>query len=46
MRLRRIGTLEQANAFLETYLPGYNQRFGVVGAQPTDLHRPVGARRA
>jgi transposase len=45
MRLRQIGTLEQANAFLETYLPSYNQRFRVVAAQPADLHRPLGVRR-
>jgi len=45
MRLGQIGTLEQANAFLETYLPGYNQRFQVAAAQPADLHRPLGARR-
>jgi transposase len=45
MRLRHIGTLEQANAFLENYLPGYNQRFRVVAAQPADLHRPLAARQ-
>jgi hypothetical protein len=44
MRLGQIGTLEQANAFLESYLPSYNQRFRVVAAQPADLHRPLGAR--
>jgi hypothetical protein len=45
MRLGQIGTLEQANTFLETYLPGYNQRFRVVAAQPADLHRRLGARQ-
>jgi hypothetical protein len=45
MRLSQIGTLEQANAFLESYLPRYNQRFRVVAAQPADLHRPLGPRR-
>src|SRR5262245_11261893 len=44
MRLGQIGTLEQANAFLESYLPSYNQRFRVVAAQPADLHRRLGAR--
>ena len=41
---RLVKELEHANAFLATYLPGYNQRFGVVAAQPADLHRPLGAR--
>jgi len=45
MRLGQICTLEQANAFLETYLPGYNQRFRVRAAQPADLHRRLGARQ-
>jgi transposase len=45
MRLGQIRTLEQANAFLETYLPGYNQRFRVRAAQPADLHRRLGARQ-
>jgi transposase len=45
MRLGQIRTLEQANAFLESYLPGYNQRFRVVAAQPADLHRRLGARQ-
>jgi hypothetical protein len=45
LRLSQIGTLEQANAFLESYLPSYNQRFRVVAAQPADLHRPLGSQR-
>jgi transposase len=45
LRLSQIGTLEQANAFLESYLPSYNQRFRVMAAQPADLHRPLEARR-
>ena len=45
MRLGQIRTLEQANAFLETYLPRYNQRFRVRAAQPADLHRRLGARQ-
>ena len=45
MRLSQINTVEQANAFLETYLPSHNQRFRVRAAQPADLHRPLGARR-
>jgi helix-turn-helix protein len=45
MRLGQISTLEQANGFLETYLPSYNQRFRVRAAQPADLHRRLGARQ-
>jgi len=39
MRLAGIATLEEANHFLEGYLPLFNQRFGVEPAQPGDLHR-------
>jgi hypothetical protein len=39
-RLAEIRTIEAANAFLDTYLPRYNQRFGVAPAAATDLHRP------
>lgn len=45
LRLSQVRTLEQANAFLETYLPRYNQRFRVVPAQAADLHRPLGVQR-
>ena len=41
MRLARVASLNQANRFLEHDLPGYNQRFRVEPAQPTDLHRRV-----
>jgi transposase len=40
MRLAGIATLEDANRFLEHYLPVYNRRFAVAPAQPADLHRP------
>ena len=40
LRLARVSTLDEANRFLETYLPIYNQRFTVQPAQATDLHRP------
>jgi hypothetical protein len=40
MRLAQIATMEDANRFLETYLPRYTQRFAVLPAQATDLHRP------
>lgn len=38
-RLAEIRTIEAANAFLETYLPRYNQRFRVTPAAVADLHR-------
>ena len=43
MRLAGIATIEEANRFLEGYLPIYNQRFSVQPAQATDLHRPMPA---
>lgn len=42
MRLRRISTKDEANAFLREYLPVYNRRFSVVPANPTDVHRRLG----
>jgi hypothetical protein len=39
-RLANIRSIDAANAFLETYLPRYNQRFGVAPAAAADLHRP------
>ena len=40
LRLAGIATREAANDFLETSLPGDNQRFTVPPAQAVDLHRP------
>jgi hypothetical protein len=45
MRLEGIATLEQANSFLEDYLPRYNQRFMKPAALPTDLHQKVPSKR-
>ena len=42
MRLRGIRTLEEANAFLEEYLPIYNRRFSVSPQERDHLHRPLG----
>jgi transposase-like protein len=42
MRLRSISTLEEANAFLEAYLPIYNRRFSVRPRERGNLHRPLG----
>jgi transposase len=42
MCLRGIRTLEEANAFLEEYLPIYNRRFSVSPKERGNLHRPLG----
>lgn len=42
MRLRGIRTIQEANRFLEEYLPGYNERFAVCPKRKDNLHRPVG----
>lgn len=41
LRLATVSTLEQANAFLESYLPKYNARFAVKPLRKTNLHRPI-----
>lgn len=41
MRLKGISSIEEANEFLENYLPVYNKRFSVVPKEKADLHRPV-----
>lgn len=38
MRLSGIKTLEEANEFLEGYLPSFNRRFRVSPANDTDVH--------
>lgn len=38
MRLRGIKTKQQANAFLQEYLPVYNKRFSIVAANETNVH--------
>lgn len=43
LRLRGIRTLEEANAFLEQYLPIYNRRFSVSPKERDNLHRPLGS---
>jgi transposase len=45
MRLAGIRNKDEGNAFLETYLPGYNRRYRVSPAKDTDLHRPFKDRR-
>jgi transposase len=41
MRLRGIKSIEEANAFLETYLPEHNKRFRKEARLAADLHRPA-----
>ena len=41
MRLRGIRTIEEANAFLQQYLPLYNRRFAVRPLERYNLHRPL-----
>ena len=41
LRLAGIATMEDANRFLEGYLPLHNRRFAVPPAQQADLHRPT-----
>lgn len=40
LRLAGIATMEDANRFMEGYLPRYNRRFAVPPDQKGDLHRP------
>ncbi len=44
MRLKGVKTIPQGNVFLESYLPGFNRRFGVEPLDPSDLHRPLPER--
>lgn len=39
MRLKNIKTQEEANQFMENYLPGYNRRFSKPPHSSADLHR-------
>jgi hypothetical protein len=41
MRLAGVRTKEEANLFLEWYLPIYNERFSKVAGKEGDLHRPL-----
>ena len=46
MRLVGITSVAEANAFLQNYLPKYNQRFRKAAASAADLHRPAPSSRA
>jgi transposase len=39
MRLAGVRSKDEGNAFLQTYLPGYNRRYRVSPAKDTDMHR-------
>lgn len=41
LRLAGISTLEEANRFLQTFLPRFNERFAVPATQPELVYRPV-----
>lgn len=41
MRLEGIDTMEQANAYLPTFITQFNAKFGKEAANPTDLHRSL-----
>lgn len=41
MRLKGIQTIQEANKFLQHYLPVYNRRFSVAPRETEDLHRFV-----
>ncbi|MGK6324655.1 ISNCY family transposase [Sphingomonas sp. DT-51] len=41
MRLHRISTIDQANAFLPSYMAKHNRRFAKAPFDPRDLHRPL-----
>jgi hypothetical protein len=44
MRLAQISTKEEANRFLETYLPKHNLRFAKEARQPANFHTPLPKR--
>ena len=44
MRLARICTVKEANVFLKTYLPLFNERFSIPAFNKTDLHRRLGCK--
>jgi hypothetical protein len=41
MRLQGINTIDEANAFLPTFLEEHNKHFGIDPANPEDAHRPL-----
>lgn len=41
LRLAKIATMKEANAFLETYLPKYNAHFAKKPLKKSNLHKPI-----
>jgi len=41
MRLKNIKTIQEANIFLDQYLPAYNRRFAVIPVSKENLHRDI-----
>jgi len=41
MRLAKIKTIDEANEFLEHYLPRYNEQFSKIALKEGDLHNPL-----
>jgi hypothetical protein len=41
MRLKRITTKEEANDFLESYLPGFNEQFAKMARKEGNLHKSL-----
>lgn len=41
MRLRGIKSIDEANKFLQEYLPSYNRKFSVSAKESADLHREI-----
>lgn len=41
LRLRRLSTIERANAYLPEFLADFNRRFSLPPRDPSDAHRPV-----
>lgn len=41
MRLQNISSIEEANAFLPSYIEDYNRRFAKVPKDPSDAHRSL-----
>jgi len=41
MRLLGVSTIEDANSFLETFLPRFNRRFGITAREPGSAYRKV-----
>lgn len=41
MRLQKISTLEEANAFLPSFIEDFNKRFAKLPQNPTNAHRPL-----